>query len=259
MRDRLVSFVAGLLGVAAVVLLWKAYVEWFDVSAFLLPPPEDVWAATIDLATMRETWEHVWVTTREIAGGFLLATALGVATGVLLAEVRVIERALTPLLVALQVIPKVTIIPLLLLWFGFGFGSKLVIATVFAYFPITMGTLAGLKGAELGHRDLAAVLQARRDQRLWTIELPGALPSILTGMEVAIVLATIGAVVAEYLAGDEGLGWLALRSLNGVAVDQLFGVIVLLSALGFALYAAVSVLRRLLVPWHPSVRRLDVG
>jgi len=118
---------------------------------------------------------------------------------------------------------------------------------------------AGLKGAELGHRDLAAVLQARRGQRLWTIELPGALPSILTGMEVAIVLATIGAVVAEYLAGDEGLGWLALRSLNGVAVDQLFGVIVLLSALGFALYAAVSVLRRVLVPWHPSVRRLDVG
>jgi NitT/TauT family transport system permease protein len=178
---------------------------------------------------------------------------------VLLAEVRVLERALTPLLVALQVIPKVTIIPLLLLWFGFGSGSKVVIAAVFAYFPITMGTLAGLKGAELGHRDLAAVLQARRGQRLWTIELPGALPSILTGMEVGIVLATIGAVVAEYLAGDEGLGWLALRSLNGVRVDELFGVIVLLSLLGFVLYAVVSVLRRVLVPWHPSVRRLDLG
>jgi NitT/TauT family transport system permease protein len=258
MRDRLTSVVAGLVAVAVVVLAWKAYVEWFDVSTFLLPPPEDVWRATVDLVALSETWRQVWVTTREIAGGVLVATALGVATGVLLAEVRVLERALTPLLVALQVIPKVTIVPLLLLWFGFGSGSKLVIAAVFAYFPITMGTLAGLKGAELGHRDLATVLQARRGQRLWTIGLPGALPSILTGMEVAVVLATIGAVVAEYLAGDEGLGWLALRSLNGVRVDELFGVIVLLSALGFTLYAAVSVLRRVLVPWHPSVRRLEI-
>lgn len=259
MRDRVSSTVAALVALAVVLLGWKAYVEWFDVSAFLLPPPEVVWRATVDLATSSDTWSHAWVTTREIVGGFLFATALGVATGVLLAEVRVLERALTPLLVALQVIPKVTIIPLLLLWFGFGSGSKVVIAAVFAYFPITMGTLAGLKGAELGHRDLAAVLQARRGQRLWTIELPGALPSILTGMEVGIVLATIGAVVAEYLAGDEGLGWLALRSLNGVRVDELFGVIVLLSLLGFVLYAVVSVLRRVLVPWHPSVRRLDLG
>jgi NitT/TauT family transport system permease protein len=259
MRDRLVSAGAAVGAVALVVLAWKAYVEWFDVSSFLLPPPEDVWRATVDLVSLSDTWSHVWVTTREIVGGFLFATALGVATGVLLAEVRVLERALTPLLVALQVIPKVTIIPLLLLWFGFGSSSKVIIAAVFAYFPITMGTLAGLKGAELGHRDLAAVLQARRGQRLWTIELPGALPSILTGMEVGIVLATIGAVVAEYLAGDEGLGWLALRSLNGVRVDELFGVIVLLSLLGFLLYAAVSLLRRVLVPWHPSVRRLEIG
>jgi NitT/TauT family transport system permease protein len=254
-RERLLAVGSPLVAVAVLVLAWKLYVSWFDVSSFLLPPPEDVARATLELAGRRDTWEHAWVTTREIVGGFLLATAFGVVTGIAIAEVRPLERALTPLLVALQVIPKVTIVPLLLLWFGFGTSSKLVIAAVFAFFPITTGMTAGLKGVDLGHRDLAAVLQARRHQRLLLIDLPGALPTVLTGMEVAIVLATIGAVVGEYLAGSEGLGWLALRALNQVRIDELFGVIVLLSLLGFALFAAVTLLRRLLVPWHASVRR----
>lgn len=257
MRDRIVTWVAALSAVLVLAVAWKLYVEWFDVSRFLLPPPEDVGRATVELLGRDDTWHHTWVTTREIAGGFVLATVAGVVTGLVLSEFRLLERALSPLLVALQVVPKVTVIPLLLLWFGFGASSKLIVAAVFAYFPITTGTLAGLKGVDLNHRDLATVLQASRRQRLSLIDLPGALPSVLTGMEVAIVLATIGAVVAEYLAGSEGLGWMALRSLNQVRVDELFGVVVLLSLLGFAFYAAVSVLRRLLVPWHASVRRLE--
>lgn len=256
MRERLLSVAAATTAVLIIAVAWKLYVEWFDVSRFILPPPEDVSSATVDLLGRGDTWHHVWVTTREIVGGFALAMVAGVLTGLLLAEFRILERALSPLLVALQVMPKVTVIPLLLLWFGFGASSKLIVAAVFAYFPITTGTMAGLKGVDLNHRDLATVLQARRSQRIVLIDLPGALPSLLTGMEVAIVLATIGAVVAEYLAGSEGLGWMALRSLNQVRVDELFGVVVLLSALGFAFYAAVSMLRRLLVPWHASVRRL---
>lgn len=251
------SLAVAVASLAAVAVAWKAYVVWFDVSHFMLPPPEDVGRATLGLLGQGETWHHTWVTTKEIVGGFVLAIVFGVATGLVLAEFRVLERALSPLLIALQVMPKVAIIPLLLLWFGFGSSSKLVIAAIFAYFPITTGTIAGIKGVDLHHRDLATVLQARRSQRLAVIEVPGALPSILTGMEVAIVLATIGAVVAEYLAGSEGLGWMALRSLNQVRVADLFGVVVLLSALGFAFYLAVSLLRRLLVPWHASVRRLD--
>jgi NitT/TauT family transport system permease protein len=256
-RERIVSVLAALSAVLALAVAWKLYVEWFDVSRFLLPPPEAVARATVDLLGRGDTWHHVWVTTKEITGGFLLATVAGVVTGLVLAEFRVLERALSPLLVALQVMPKVTVIPLLLLWFGFGASSKLIVAAVFAYFPITTGTMAGLNGVDLNHRDLAAVLQASRRQRITLIDLPGALPAVLTGMEVAIVLATIGAVVAEYLAGSEGLGWMALRSLNQVRVDELFAVVVLLSSLGFAFYVAVSLLRRVLVPWHASVRRLE--
>jgi NitT/TauT family transport system permease protein len=257
MRERLLSVLATTVAVAVLVAAWKLYVVWSDVSRFLLPPPEVVARATVELLGRGDTWHHVWVTTREITGGFLLATVLGILTGLVLAEWRLMERALSPLLVALQVMPKVTVIPLLLLWFGFGSSSKMVVAAVFAYFPITTGTLAGLKGVDLHHRELATVLQARRSQRVFLIDLPGALPSVLTGMEVGIVLATIGAVVAEYLAGSEGLGWMALRTLNQVRVEELFAVVVILSVLGFAFWAAVSLLRRVLVPWHASVRRLS--
>lgn len=259
MGDRLLSVVVAVLAVVAVLVSWKAYVSWFDVSPFLLPPPEDVARATAALVAEGETWRHARVTATEIVGGFSLALVFGVVTGLLVAEIRMVERALSPLLVALQVVPKVTVIPLFLLWFGFGPASKLVIAAVFAYFPITTGTVAGLRSVDLHHRDLAAVLQARWYQRILLIDLPGALPSVLTGMEVAIVLATIGAVVAEYLAGSEGLGWMALRALNQVRVAELFGVVVLLSALGYAFYLAITVLRRLVVPWHASVRRLVAG
>lgn len=246
------SFLLILAVLATLLVVWKAYIAVFDVSRFLLPPPEDVWSASVDLVRSERTWHHVRVTLQEIVGGFALAAVAGVLTGTLLGEVRLVERAMNPFLVALQVMPKVALIPLLLLWFGFGIASKVIVAAIFAYFPIATATVAGIKSVDAAHRDLAATLLAGRRHRLWLIELPSALPSILTGMEVGIVLATVGAVVAEYLGGSEGLGWLALISLNYLRVDQLFGVIVLLSLLGFALHTTVVSLRRVLVPWHAS-------
>jgi NitT/TauT family transport system permease protein len=259
MRERVLTAVSVLVTLVIIVAAWKAYVSWRDVSKFLLPPPEDVWRALVDLVGEGSTWHHAWVTLVEVAAGFAIATAAGVVVGVMVAEVRTLERALTPYLVALQVMPKVAVIPVLLLWFGFGAGSKVAVAAVFGFFPITAGTIAGLKATEGGHRDLTRVFGASRRQRLLVVDLPGALPTVLTGMEVGIVLATVGAVVAEYLAGSEGLGWLALRSLNQVRIPALFAVIVLLSVLGVVLYAFVAGLRRVLVPWHPSSGPLRQG
>lgn len=257
MRERILTVISVLVTLVIIVVGWKAYVTWYDVSRFLLPPPEDVWYALVDLVRDGSTWHHAYVTTAEIVGGFAIATVAGIVVGVLIAEVRTLERALTPYLVALQVMPKVAIIPVLLLWFGFGSGSKVAVAAVFGFFPITAGTIAGLKATEAGHRDLTRVFEAGRWQRIFVVDLPGALPIVLTGMEVGIVLSTVGAVVAEYLAGSDGLGWLALRSLNQVRIPDLFAVIVLLSMLGIMLYGLIAGMRRLLVPWHESARGLD--
>lgn len=259
MRARVASLALAVALGAVLLVAWKAYVELFDVSRFVLPPPEDVGAATVDLLGQGATWRHTWVTVHEILTGFAIATVLGVATGAVIGEVPVLERALNPYLVALQVLPKVAVLPLLILWLGFGSSVKVVIAAVFAFFPIVAGTRAGVRSVEAGHRDLVTTLDAGIRQRMWLVELPSALPSILTGMEVGAVLATVGAVVAEYLAGSQGLGYLAVASLNQLQVDRLFGVIVLLCAVGMSIYAAVVGLRRVLVPWHPSGARQPPG
>jgi NitT/TauT family transport system permease protein len=251
-RERLLSAAISVAVFAVFVAGWKLYVEAADVSRFVLPPPEEVASATWDLVFEANTWEHLRVTLWEIVAGFALATGFGVLTGIAIGEVRVVDRALSPFLITLQVLPKVAIIPLLILWLGFGPSAKIVIAAIFAFFPVTAGTRAGIRSVERNHRDLATTLQASRWQRLVQIDLPSSLPSILTGMEVGIVLATVGAIVAEYLAGSEGLGWLATFYLNQLRVDALFGVIVLMSALGLLLYGVVLGLRRLLVPWHQS-------
>jgi NitT/TauT family transport system permease protein len=252
MRGRGASLLISLAVLALLVGGWQAYIEIEGVSPFVLPPPLDVVRATWELLGEGDTWHHLWVTLSEILLGFAIATVVGVGIGALLGELPVLDRALTPFLVALQVLPKVAVIPLFILWFGFGSTSKVVVAVIFALFPIVAGTQAGIRSVEPGHRDLAATLNTRARHRLALFDLPSALPSILTGMEVGIVLATIGTVVAEYLAGSEGLGWMAVSLLNQLRVDSLFGVIAVLSLLGFGLHAGVVLLRRLLVPWHQS-------
>jgi NitT/TauT family transport system permease protein len=257
MRARLAR--AGVAAVAFVLLVaaWKAYIAWSDVSAFLLPAPEAVGAATLDLLGDGRTWHHVWVTVHEIGLGFAIATVLGVAVGALLGEVPFLDRALTPYVVVLQVVPKVAIVPILLMWMGFGPASKVALAAIFGFFPIFAGTRAGVRSVDGGHRDLATTLQARLRHRLFLFELPSAMPSILTGMEIGMVLATVGAVVGEYLSGGEGLGYLVVSYTGQLQIEEAFGVIVLLSVLGYVLHAAVAGLRRLLVPWHASATPLD--
>ncbi len=259
-RRHTVASILWILGLALTFVgAWKAYVDIADISRFVLPPPEDVWTALVDLLGEDRTWHHLWVTVVEILAGFAVAVVAGVAIGTVLGELPAVERVVNPYLIVLQVLPKVAIIPLLLLWLGFGSSAKIIIAAVFAFFPMTAGTRAGIRSVEPGQLDLAATLQTSRWQRLWLIELRSALPSILTGMEVAIVLATVGAVVAEYLAGGEGLGWLAVINLNQLQVDSLFAVIVILCVLGVGLYVAVASLRRLLVPWHQSATERPPG
>ncbi len=235
------------------LVAWKLYVVLFGVSRFILPAPEQVWRAFIELIEGKTTGMHAGITLYETLVGFAFALAFGVAFGAILGKVRWLERALMPFVVALQVIPKVALVPLFILWFGFGPGSKVIVAAVLAFFPIFTNTLLGVKSVERGHRDVMDSLNAGRLATFWVLELPSALPYVLAGMEVGIVLAVIGAVVGEYLGGSEGLGHLAVATLNAFQVDALFAVILLLTVMGFALWLAVVLLRRAVIPWHESV------
>jgi NitT/TauT family transport system permease protein len=251
--SRHTSWIATPLLLIALVLVWDAYVRIFDVSPFILPSPLDVFDATVRLLSDSRTYGHIWVTLFETVAGFLIAVVVGVGFGAALGKVPWLERTLNPLIVGLQVMPKVALIPLFIVWFGFGMTSKVVLAAVIAFFPIMTNTILGIKSVERGHRDVMQSLNASAWATFRDVELPNALPFILTGMEVGIVLATIGAIVGEYLGGSQGLGYMAVATLNAFDVKSMFGVIMLLTALGLILYFLVVMLRRYVTPWHESV------
>lgn len=237
------------------IAIWQAYVTIFAVSPFILPSPLAVWQSTLVLLADSRTWGHALITLYEIVLGFIVAVIIGIVFGGFLGKIRWLEQTLNPLIVGLQVMPKVALIPLFIVWFGFGVTSKIVLAAVISFFPIMTNTILGIKSVEAGHRDVMLALNSSRWQTFRDVELPSALPFILTGMEVGIVLATIGAIVGEYLGGSQGLGYMAVATLNAFDVQAMFGVIFILTILGLILYFLVVMLRRYLTPWHAAAKR----
>jgi NitT/TauT family transport system permease protein len=243
--------------IAAFVGAWKAYVTVFDVSEFILPPPEAVGRELTKLLADPAIWDHLRVTLSETLGGFLIAMIIGLLLGVVLGRIQPLERLFRPFIVATQVVPKVALAPLFIVWFGFGMSSKVVIAAILAFFPIFTNTLLGIRSVDEGHRQVMASLNSKPLQTFFLLDLRSALPSILAGMEVGIVLSVIGAVVGEYLGGTQGLGAVVVSTLNALQVAKMFAVLVLLTVMGFVLYLGVLALKRLLIPWHES--QVDLG
>jgi NitT/TauT family transport system permease protein len=253
MFHRYAAWVATPIVLIALIGIWEAYVRLFAVSPFILPSPGAVGQAMVTLLSDGRTWHHTGITLYEITAGFVIAVIIGIVFGGILGKIPWLETTLNPLIVGLQVMPKVALIPLFIVWFGFGLTSKIVLAAVIAFFPIMTNTILGIKSVERGHRDVMLALNASRWQTFRDVELPSALPFILTGMEVGIVLATIGAIVGEYLGGSLGLGYMAVATLNAFDVQAMFGVIMILTILGLILYFLVVMLRRFLTPWHEAV------
>lgn len=240
---------------AAIIGGWKLYTVLFGVSELILPPPEKVWTALVGLLGDSMIYEATYVTFYETIVGFGIAVVVGVTLGIVLGKMRSLERVLSPFLVATQVVPKVAIVPLLLLWFGFGISSKIFMAAIISFFVMTQNTILGIRSIETGHRDLMRVIQAPWWKRVLSLDIPSSLPAVLTGIELGIVFAITGAIVGEYLGGDEGLGALATVMLAALRTDQLFAVVIIMTVLGFLLYAVVAGIRRFAIPWHESSGR----
>lgn len=234
------------------LLVWHFYVVKANVPALILPAPDAVWDAWKDMLVDAKTWRHTWTTIYETVFGFGCAAVIGIGLGVLLGRVRWLETTLNPFIVATQVVPKVALVPLFIVWFGFGETSKVIIAAVLAFFPILTNTLLGVKSVDLGLRDVMTSLNASRWKIFSRLEFPSAMPYILTGAEVGIVLAIIGAVVGEYLGGNAGLGYMLVAKMNAYETAALFAVIVHLTLVGFLFYVLIGALRRFLIPWHES-------
>lgn len=253
MSRKLLPWLATPLVLAVFFVAWDVFVRAYDISELVLPPPMTVLASLVDLVGDPTTWDHAEVTATETIGGFLIALVSGVLVGVLLGKVPWLERSLRPLIVAMQVVPKVALIPLFVIWFGFGMTSKVIMSAMLAFFPIMLNVQLGVRSVDAGQRDVMRSLDASRWQTFRHLDLKSTMPYVFAGMEVGIVFAIIGTIVGEYLGGSEGLGYLVVRTLNDLDAPALFAVIILLSALGLALYFVVHGLKRFVIPWHESV------
>lgn len=262
-RARFLKILPWIVTPAAVVLivaLWQLTVTVFEVNPFIFPPPGAVGSSFVELFTDSLTWEATGVTVLEIVVGFLIAVVLGVGVGVLLGKIPWLEVSLRPLIVIAQVAPKVAFVPLFVIWFGFGLTSKVVLSALLGFFPIMLNVLLGVRSVEQGQREVMQSLNASRWQTFTQLEARSLQPYLFAGMEVAIVLSTIGAIVGEYLGGNDGLGNLVISAMNALDAAQTFALILWLSIMGLLLYLVVNELKRFFIPWHESVYGLrDIG
>ncbi len=239
--------------VAAIVAIWHIVVTARDVNPLIFPSPSDVGGALAGLLGDGELWSAAQVTVTEIVIGFLVAVLTGVTVGVVLGKLPWLEVSVRPLIVISQVTPKVAFVPLFVIWFGFGYTSKIVLAAILAFFPVMLNVLLGVRSVEQGQREVMRSLNATRRQTFSQLEMRSLLPYLFTGMEVGIVLATIGAIVGEYLGGNEGLGNMVVSAMNSLDAAQTFALILVLSFIGLALFLIVNELKRFFIPWHESV------
>jgi NitT/TauT family transport system permease protein len=242
-----------------IVATWQLVVTVFNVNPFIFPPPGEVGSAFATLLSEPRTWAAAAVTVTEVLIGFAIAVVAGVAVGVLLGKVQWLEVSIRPIIVIAQVAPKIAFVPLFVIWFGFGLTSKIVLAALLAFFPVMLNVLLGVRSVEQGQREAMRSFGATRRQTFLQLEMRSLQPYLFAGMEVAIVLATIGAIVGEYLGGNNGLGNLVVSAMNSLDAARTFALILLLSLIGLVLYLVVNEAKRFFIPWHESVYGLANG
>ncbi len=231
---------------------WEGLVRLLQVPAVILPPPSSVVAALAAIIASGTMLTHLLVTLTEIVLGFALGAASAFVLGALIAQFRLVDRIVYPYIVAFQAVPKVAIAPLLVIWFGFGIESKVLMTAIIAFFPILVNTTVGLRSVEAERLDLMLALKATRWQTFRHVRLPTALPFIFAGLEVGVVLSVIGAIVGEFVGANAGLGYLLLVYNADLRIAAVFALLIVLAALGIVLHALVQLVRRRVMFWMPS-------
>jgi NitT/TauT family transport system permease protein len=247
-----------LLLLAGSLLAWEAIVRVVQVPAFILPPPSQVVVALYRGFASGVYLRHLQVTLLETVLGFVLGSALGFTLGTAVAMNRYVEYFFYPYIVMFQSLPKVALAPLIVIWFGLGLTSKVINAALVAFFPLLVNTMVGLRSADEDRVSLMRSLAASDAQIFWMLRLPNALPFVMAGLDIAMILALIGAIVAEFVGATSGLGML-IQSMNfTMDVSGQFSVLLILSVVGLLLNRLVLLVRRRVLFWDPSEKGVEV-
>jgi len=234
---------------AVMLLVWQSAIWINGFPAFILPPPARVWQRMIIALSDGTLLRHTAITLSESLGGLAVGLAVAAALGYLLARSRTVERLLAPYIVASQSVPVVAIAPLLIIWFGSGLTSKVLICALIVFFPVLINVIVGVRSVEPDLRDLMRTLRANRWQLFFHLELPAAMPMLLGGLKIGATLSVVGAVVGEFVASQSGLGMVIVNAQTNLNTPVAFAALVWISAIGLALYGAVALAARWLVPW----------
>ena len=230
--------------------LWQSIIWFSDYPSFILPAPGDVLNTLVRTLADGTLWRHAQVTLWEIFAGLSLGLVTATVVGYTLAKSPLLERLLSPYIVASQSVPVVAIAPLLVIWFGSGRLSKVLICALIVFFPVLVNTVVGIRSVEEDLRDLMRSLRANRWQTFKMLEVPAALPVLLGGLKISVTLSVIGAVVGEFVGADQGLGFLINQARGLFNTSLVFVSVLALVVIALALYGVVMLLEMWLLRWR---------
>ena len=232
------------------LLAWEGLVRWQEYPAFILPSPLVVGRKFFLLAMDGTLLRHSQVTLLEIALGLFFGLTLACVLGYLLGKNRTVEQMVAPYIVASQSVPIVAIAPLLIIWLGSGLISKVLVCALITFFPMLINTIVGIRNVDRDLYDLMRSLRASRWQIFWLLEVPAALPVLLSGLKLSVILAVVGAVVGEFVGADVGLGFLINLARGVLDTPMMFVAILCLVAIAQTLYIGVTLLERRYLRWQ---------
>ncbi|PJJ63765.1 ABC transporter permease [Compostimonas suwonensis] len=238
--------------VVLVLFVWWLVTALGLVPEYILPSP----GATLQVFIEEPGYiaASTWVTTYETLAGFVIAAVVGVLVAILMVYSPTVEKTLYPIILFFQVVPKIAIAPLFVVWLGFGPAPKILVAVLVAFFPVVISGLGGLRSIDPEILQLTSTMGASRFKTLFKVRLPAALPELLSGLKVAATLAVTGAVVGEFVGANQGLGYVILQANGNLDTALLVAALLVMSLLGVVLFVIIEVAERLLIPWHASQR-----
>ncbi len=244
------SLLYPLISLSVLVAIWDVSVRFFSIPDYLLPSPTAVLTSLINGFIDHSLWPHIATTLGETLAGYIIGSFLAILLGMALAESLTFERFVWPLLIALQATPKVALGPIILVWFGFGAASKIVLVTLVCFFPLFVNTVNGIRRTDPELLDACRAFSASRGYLLLQVKLPSAAGEIFAGLQIGVALALIGAVVAEFLSAQRGLGYLIASSSVNMSLSTMFAGVFLLALIGLCGALAVRWLQQRVVFWE---------
>ncbi|WP_407270071.1 ABC transporter permease [Radiobacillus sp. PE A8.2] len=233
-----------------VIFIWEAVVRIFDISSSIFPSGIETVFSFFSFFFNFESIEHLWATFSETMLGFLLGSLGGAILGILVAEIKWMKNHIFPYLVALNSIPKMALAPLFIVWFGFGISSKVAMVMISTFFPVLINMIVGMDKIDANQIKLMKAYSASKWQVFRRVKLPGSLPYLFSGLEIAIIFGVIGAVVAEFVGADKGLGFLMLFYNARFEIDDMFAILGVISLMGYLLLLAVQKASKKIVFWQ---------